>query len=410
MPVAKAANSLTAMVATKDLEFLLYWKNFLILLEWLGAAVSKATKAFAATVLTSNYKRVTLHKEFIFFDFGQWDTDALLQGLKQLPIEQRIVFQEVIDFYLSKSVHLPVKSSGSTGPPKVIQFSKTAWDSSVAAFKKAFKIEHPISIIHCLPLEFVAGKMLLYRAISLGWKMYYTLPTKGVLKYYPSQVDMIALTPYQLLEDIQYLNKVSWVLLGGAQLPLELIEPLRHVETPVYQTFAMTETLTNFAMRKVNQVAEKWPAYEVFPEVQIQVNDENCLLVDFPEVTHGFLQTNDIVELVSPNLFYWLGRKDFVVNSGGVKIIVEELEEQLKPYVDFPFFLLGVPHSSLGQELVLVIEANEEQAKNFPFFNLKSQLPPLKAPRALFATPKFENTLNYKINRKASFEKSVKIF
>jgi O-succinylbenzoic acid--CoA ligase len=220
---------------------------------------------------------------------------------------------------------------------------------------------------------------------------------------------MIALTPYQLLEDITHLDKVKWVLLGGSQIPLALVEPLKSIKTPVYQTFAMTETLTNFAKRKVNQVEEEWPAYEVFPEVEIQVNEENCLSVHFPKVTHGFLQTNDVVELTSPTSFYWLGRKDFVVNSGGIKMIVEELEEQLKPHIKFPFFLTGVPHPTLGQELVLVLEANPEQAQDFPFYDLKKLLPPLKAPRALFATTKFENTPTYKVNRKASLEKSVKV-
>ena len=343
-----------------------------------------------------------MKRKFILFDFSKETNETLLSKLDELSAEQGFLFQQVWDFHSNKRASLEVKSSGSTGIPKVFDFPKTAWDTSVVAFAKAFKIHKPISCIHALPLEFVAGKMLLYRAMSLGWKLYFTSPGRNILQDFNGSVDMIPLTPFQLLSEIDQLHKVKWVLLGGAQVSHDLAIQLQSCETPVYQTFAMTETLTNFAYRKVNQVQGDWPPYQAYQGIQIRSNAEQCLEVNYLGITSGFLQTHDLIELVSEREFYWLGRKDFVVNSGGLKIAVEELESLLAPHIPCNFFLAGIPHTELGEELVLVLEAADNESIDVELSELKKLLPKGKSPRKILYAEKFSYTANFKIRRKES--------
>lgn len=51
-----------------------------------------------------------------------------------------------------------------------------------------------------------------------------------------------------------------------------------------------------------------------------------------------------------------LGRKDNVINSGGIKIQAEEMEKRLQSLIDVPFVITSVPDRRLGQAVTLLIE------------------------------------------------------
>ena len=55
--------------------------------------------------------------------------------------------------------------------------------------------------------------------------------------------------------------------------------------------------------------------------------------------------------------FSLLGRRDWVINSGGMKIFPEALEEVLTPFIKFPFFFTALPDADFGEKLVLLVEA-----------------------------------------------------
>jgi O-succinylbenzoic acid--CoA ligase len=63
----------------------------------------------------------------------------------------------------------------------------------------------------------------------------------------------------------------------------------------------------------------------------------NCLVID-AKISHEQIVTNDLVELINDHQFILLGRIDNVVNSGGIKLIPEQIEE--KYHMEFiPDFL-----------------------------------------------------------------------
>jgi O-succinylbenzoic acid--CoA ligase len=97
--------------------------------------------------------------------------------------------------------------------------------------------------------------------------------------------------------------------------------------------------------------------------------------------------------------FKFLGRFDNVINSGGVKIFAEELENLVKKHIDKDLVFLGKPDETLGEKLVLVVEGEKDE-------NLKSEILNLKfenkfhIPKEILFLEKFPRAENGKVLRK----------
>ena len=158
-----------------------------------------------------------------------------------------------------------------------------------------------------------------------------------------------------------------------------------------YETYGMTETITHIAAKKMGE-----KAFTVLPGVTISYDDNNCLVIHAPHISEEVIVTNDIVELLNENQFVFLGRFDNIVNSGGIKLIPEQIEEKLAGKIDARFFVSGKPDNALGEKLVLVVEG-EKQAINDAVFE---SLDKYEKPKEVIFIPKFKETENGKIMRK----------
>ena len=70
--------------------------------------------------------------------------------------------------------------------------------------------------------------------------------------------------------------------------------------------------------------------------------------------------SNDIVEMIDAKSFRYLGRKDFIVNSAGIKIHPELLEASLQDSFSFPFYFSKENDDVFGEILVLnILKENE---------------------------------------------------
>ena len=171
----------------------------------------------------------------------------------------------------------------------------------------------------------------------------------------------------------------------------ELEEKLLPLKTEVYETYGMTETITHIAARKVGE-----KVFTVLPNVKIAKDKRGCLIIDIPAVSENPIVTNDLIELIKKNQFTFLGRIDNVINSGGVKLIPEQIEAKLTDKINTRFFVTGIPDSVLGEKLILVIEGEN---KNFPsdFFDV---LEKYEKPKEIVFVPKFKENENGKLLRK----------
>ena len=110
--------------------------------------------------------------------------------------------------------------------------------------------------------------------------------------------------------------------------------------------------------------------------------------------------TNDLINLVGERQFVLVGRIDNVINSGGIKLIPEKIEDKLSQKIHSRFFVAGMPDIILGEKLVLVIEG-EKQILDDSIFD---ELDKYEKPKEFFYVSKFAETDNGKVKRKEILE------
>ncbi|MBH45695.1 MAG: O-succinylbenzoic acid--CoA ligase [Flavobacteriaceae bacterium] len=255
--------------------------------------------------------------------------------------------------WMDKEDFINVRTSGSTGDPKMIQISKQAMVSSAIRTGDFFNVQIGDTALHCLPADFIAGKMMLVRAMILGLSLDLVQPTSNPMKDLYNSYDFVAMTPMQAHNSLGKLNQIKTMIIGGAPIFPKLFKKLVSLHENCYETYGMTETITHIAASKLIQPRSPFKALD---GIHLGVDDEGCLVVDAPDITDKLIYTNDFVSMHDKNTFTYLGRRDNAINSGGVKISPEVVENKLAHHVNHPFFLYGVEDELLGQKLIMVVE------------------------------------------------------
>ena len=314
-------------------------------------------------------------------------------------------YSEIVSFlqnWFDDSLHVSVNTSGSTGKPKSIPLQKKHMIHSAKATGKIFDLQENASTLLCLPINFIAGKMMLIRAITLGWHLDIVPPSKNPLKNIEKEYDFSAMTPMQVFYSLKYMSKIKKIIIGGGTISEEIQHKITEVPTKMYATYGMTETCTHIAIKPVNKAAGvnfKVNIFKALPNVFFTKDDRDCLIIEAPKVSNALLVTNDLVVLVSDTQFKWLGRADNIINSGGFKLIPEQIELKIANLVKLPFFVAGVPDAILGSKLILIIEGNSFCLKPESFQEILGKI---EIPKNIYFTKTFVRTKTNKINRKES--------
>ena len=119
----------------------------------------------------------------------------------------------------------------------------------------------------------------------------------------------------------------------------------------------MTETLSHIALRRLSGAeASLW--YTPFESVRVGLNKDNCLVINAPRVCNAVLTTNDVAEMAEDGRhFRIIGRKDNVIDSGGIKIQAEEVERLLRPYMPEPYLITKRHDGEFGEAVVLLVQS-----------------------------------------------------
>lgn len=298
----------------------------------------------------------------------------------------------------SQNSSFEVFSSGSTGDAKKIILSKEQMVLSAEKTIKFFDLEHGIKALVCLSLETIAGKMMLARSFVGQWNLKIIEPRANPLQNINETFDFLALVPLQLerilVESPEKLKLIKTIIVGGAPVSDSLIKLLIEHKIIVYQTFGMTETVSHFALRKIG--FETSQHYKTVDGVEVSERN-GCLIVHYPEMFKEPILTNDLVKIYSANEFEWLGRSDFMINSGGIKMNPEKIEQKLAEQIPYSFFITGLHDQRLGQKLALIIE------NSIDFIPQKLQLlnvlEKYEVPKVYLNVHEFVRTKSGKINR-----------
>jgi len=293
---------------------------------------------------------------------GQWwplQKDKLA-SLKEscTDLWERETVQVLTDWW-SEGDEMTSLTSGSTGAPKPIVHTKKAMVESAERTIRFFNLLPGTQAILVLPARFIGGKMMLIRALVGGWDIKIERP--GALPAGAAPCDFIAMTPAQAAALIEH-RPSAWaqlgtVLLGGSAVDDSLIQ-LMPKGPKVFESFGMTETISHFALRQLAPVHEA--AFQCLDGFDVAQTADSVLEIVFPNGKR--LKTNDAVKVTGVAAFEWMGRRDDVINSGGIKIHPAQIEKALASLIPGPFKVYGEYHATWGTQLVLRVHATAPPA------------------------------------------------
>lgn len=333
-----------------------------------------------------------------------------LPNLEELPEFAQVAFAFCRDWMTGQETFTQ-QTSGSTGAPKLQALSRTQMEASAVATGDFFKTTNTGHLLCCLNPAFIAGKMMLVRALVWDYPITLVEPSANPLLSLAEQFTFVALVPLQVEAALaeeksrKLLQSIPHVLIGGAALPHKTQQGLVQLGIQAWQSFGMTETVSHIALAPIE---EGELVYQALPGVSIGVNEQDCLWIQSPMSGTERIQTNDTIELRSKNTFTWLGRADFVVNSGGIKLFPEQLERRIAPLLKeicpgCSYFFFGEKDSRLGEQLVLYVEGTAEEKRRLALeAGFEQILGKYEVPKKIYFKASFAYTPTRKINRHAT--------
>ncbi len=318
--------------------------------------------------------------------------------IKEGEAYEKIIGNFLLD-WLDEKDFLYVKTSGSTGNPKLIKVSKQAMVNSAIATGNRFKLSPGDTALHCLPTNFIAGKMMLVRAMILGLELDIvepsTLPAYDDEKPYK----FCAMVPMQVQKSLKRLQNINTLIVGGAAVSKSLLKDIEPLKTKVFATYGMAETLSHIAIKPLNNYKGE-AHFKLLKDVKISQDDRDCLVVEAPKLTDKTIVTNDIVKLYSKTEFEVIGRYDNMINSGGVKLFPEQIEAKLDGKISQRFFVASQPDDTLGERVVLVLEGQSTELDKAIFSDLEKY----EVPKQILFVEQFAETSSKKIQRAKTIE------
>lgn len=324
--------------------------------------------------------------------------------------------ERFLDQWHSDAACITAHTSGSTGKPKEINLPKGDMMVSARATNLRFGIGAGSRLLCPLSASYIAGKMMVVRAIEADCEVAFCEPSnrfwerKEVIGFLDEGVtDLMAVVPSQVnsllaLESlpsvISRLCRTGNIIIGGAPLPKATEERLTAIMPSgigLYATYGMTETCSHVALRKLGS-----DLFTPMPGISFSADHRGCLRISAPQYSFGNLQTNDVAQLSATGGFVWCGRFDNVINSGGIKIFPEELERKMEGHLPCRFYFKGVPDEKWGETVALVVE-DIPDASPLPDEWIaavcRRHLTPVETPRHILHLEEFKLTSNGKLKR-----------
>lgn len=332
-------------------------------------------------------------------DFSQ---DLNLKSLfPQTEFEEKVI--SFLTEWYSESKTVSVQTSGSTGTPKIFEIEKERMLHSAKMTCDILDLKKGDSALLCLPIEYISGKMMVVRAIERELFLEVKTPSSQPILDLKTEIDFCAMSPLQVENSLDQIHLIKNIIIGGAAVSETLKSKIKDSLGPkknhnsIYETYGMSETLSHIALKQIYPIAEDF--FKVLENVDISLDDRKCLQIFAPQLNPEILTTNDLVELKNEKEFRLLGRIDNVINSAGLKIYPEELENLVKKEITNEVLFIGIKDELLGEKLMAVIEGKEDMriteklsTINFPSKNHR--------PKEIIFLEKFPRIPNGKLDRR----------
>jgi O-succinylbenzoic acid--CoA ligase len=315
-------------------------------------------------------------------------------------------FKRFSDVWSNESKIIEQQSSGSTGTPKLIEISKIKMKSSAEMTGAFFQLGSLKNSLLCISTDYIGGKMMFVRSVLYDLEINVVDVISNPIRNLNEQIDFAAMVPLQvetiLQENPEKLDLIKYLIIGGAPVSLNLEKKLQERMCIAYSTYGMTETISHVALKKLD--SQNTP-FKAIGETYFNECDGE-LIIHSPQLGIEGLHTNDIVELIDKHQFHWLGRKDFVINSGGVKIHPEVLEHQIRNKIKVDEFIISsLSDVTLGEKVIIICEDNaveefKQLIENWCFNRYEK-------PREVYTLDSLPQTKNGKIDRLAAKDRII---
>lgn len=329
---------------------------------------------------------------------GQLKNDNLNEFIS---VDEKKVIK-VITAWQDNTLYFDLTTSGSTGKPSHIRLHRDKLTYSAHMSIKFLDPDHRFSsTLLCINPDFIGGLMVIVRSLVASLNLTVIPPSSALANLPSNQIfDLTSMVPMQLQylmdHDQDKLQQFRTILIGGAPLAHSYIDRLTNFpHLSVYQTYGMTETASHIALKNLSNKEE---FYKTLGDTTLALDERECLRLKGTITDQQWIQTNDIARLNSKSSFQWLGRIDFVINSGGIKIHPEIIEQQLSSQIKLPFFVAGMDDDVLGQKVILFVESKSAFTINF------EAIEKYKRPKEIKFMDEFCYTSSGKINRSKTLE------
>ena len=344
----------------------------------------------------SQIRHITLNNQT--YTIGEFREFARKQ-LKNLPEWEQAIYDFIYTF-LNDSDHIIQQSSGTTGEPKTLKLSKAGMIQSAEDTINYFNLKSGDKALLCLPVDYIAGKMMIVRALITGLNLFYEVPSScpDLSRY--QKIHFSAMVPLQVKHVLKQpaFENIDKLIIGGSKVSNALATRLYQSNTQCFETYGMAETYSHVAVRRINGTSPE-SHFEALPGISFETDERGCLVIHSRRLKKQLI-TNDIVELIGTKQFKLLGRYDDLINTGGIKINPEALENKISALIDYNFALIGLPDSSLGEVVSLVIETDQPVEKKKLKHKLSKHLAKFQVPKQIITINKFPRNEALKIDRK----------
>lgn len=332
----------------------------------------------------------------INLDFNTYSPSEILNQLRESVLVPWIAnYANFLEEFISNK-ELTIHTSGTTGERKKMLVTRHQMQLSANATLAFFNLCPGDHVFLNLSCEFIAGKMMLIRAIEGKLNCFLAEPASDPSDKIDKQFSFAPFVPLQI-KSLLTSGKISHfdkVLIGGGKVDEDLINELIKSGANAFESFGMTETLTHFAIKKVSPKKEE--SFTVLNGFEISKSNSNNLVIESNPITGRKITTNDIIDLKGKNNFIWKGRSDNLINSGGVKLIPEEIETKISKHISVPFVLVGLADEILGEKIVLVLESTRTVDLNI----INTELEKFEKIKTQKCLDRFPRTISGKIKRK----------
>lgn len=354
-----------------------------------------------------DYKEISSLK----MDDSSLDKEAIIRLSKnhfkdsQFPEWKKSIYT-FLEYWFDDSDCVVVSTSGSTGLPKNIRIRKNHMINSALKTGQFLGLKKGAKALLCLPAGFIAGKMMVVRAMVLELELTTRVPQGNPLKDLDESFDFAAMVPMQVHEiladtsGIEKLNRIKNLIFGGSSISDDLRKQIKKLSNHSFLSYGMTETVSHIALEYLNGPKADGRLH-MLPGVEVELDAKQRLIIHAPEIADAPVKTNDLAIIHNAHTFEITGRYDNLIISGGVNIIPELIEKKLEAIIEQRFVVSSLPDEKLGDKLVLVIGDLPWPKEDQDAFIRKaaSLLSVFEKPKQLVFLSKLPLTANDKIDR-----------